>query len=1377
MDEVTGYSGAEATMSPGMRARRFVIGVMVTLLALGGFSQVFGQTPQAHAQGGELAAGIMKGAAEAGAEIGVETAQFAADNIDKVCLGQEDVINCTVALVQMGSDMDQCYKDAEEETGGPEGEDGASNMLSSFTDCLGEKGFGQKPEEEESAEDEQTDRSFARISTVLAEFYNGSLSAFGDDLSGKDKNKANKEEEGDDAEGADSRTPSLTGGDEEDKPTGLQAWKSVMGSGGAGGSFVGYLDATKGDNQGGLYQPSTGGVAGFDYSALAPLSANDEDGEENKGGSARPDTGVTEYVYYGAALSGMGLDSTSSRGVVESPLGTIQGGAILMAYTFSGFIDALFEGVISILRFLNPFSLLVDSVSENTNPTFTQGMGGEEDPDGVFDSLKEFIGTVYNGVVGIGWMVTIPIFIAVVAIGAVMAKRYDTGKGIKQLVIRLTFLVVGLPLLGVSYTGALDSIGGGPQASTSSNATKVVLSTYVDFNSWAMNSRMALYDDEKMLVEWDPVKQGPSDEAMANLRSTALAINTGSYNPAFSGLGEDLGSELANGGNVGWFQDMEGEDVVEKKVNEGDKGAADAFIQTMQMLTRYVSGEQISSADYASAASTAMGDMSRAKPEAASTIQGWMDQLTDAKQLASMDEEAVTDMKNPLISVRDNSVRDNSVGDKSGLITEVRDGGIVSFKDAGDGLNSMQCTAGLVTSTMWDPSDPESDPRSACNLAPMAMFNYLNTEFGSSSGTVFSTTGGTTQYSRQSHNSVNAIGTGVMGFIYWFSAISLLGSFVLIGLFYAMGMLISSIKRGIQLLGSVPFAAMGLMGAITKVIAYTVVLFLEILGTLFIYKLFQEFLMVFPGLVERFLMKPFEGTDGALAGGGALVGSLLGFGSPVTGVIVITLLASSGVILFTLMAVKFRSSMIGALDEAVTNLVNKLTDSSVSSASSDGPGSLRQGVARGAGMAAAHGILSGGPGSGGEMASAADGVDDSALGGGGAMAGAGALAGAGAGGVEVDGDGQLLDADGSTIEGPDGSPMTVDDAIDLDAEGNVLDADGTPVLDADGQPIKADDIGAIDANGQLYGHSGDPLVSADGSGVYGSTAAGAAGAAGVTAGGSPMNDSQLAASVMERGSLSEPGEMTHAADTGGAVPMSAGPSGEGEGMNTMAGAAATAATAGAVKGMSSMGVDSTQASQAVGNVAAAGKTLGASGLTGVSGGGSPAAPAAPAAPQAPMAPQSPVVQSGAPGGPGVSPQAAANVPPHTINTSVPVVGNHTPVASHAPMSGAPGAPGGPGVVGIVGSSVVGGAVSNAIAGNRRGRGVNESINGGRKGGAKGGGQQSGQPGGAAGRTMGAAAVRGLGGVGMVNQAHLFGGMNGSRPGGGPQGPIPPVERE
>lgn len=1344
---MTGYSGAGATMSPGMRARRFVIGVMVTLLALGGFSQVFGQTPQAHAQGGELAGGIMKGAAEAGAEIGVETAQFAADNIDKVCLGQEDLINCTVALVQMGSDMDQCYKDAEGETGGAEGEDGASDMLSSFTDCLGEKGFGQKPEEEESAEDEQTDRSFARISTVLAEFYSGSLSAFGDDLSGKDKDKAKKD---DDAEGADS-TSVLTEGDEEEKPTGLQAWKSVMGTGGGGGSFVGYLDATKGDNQGGLYQPSTGGVAGFDYSALAPLSGQDED----DGKLARPDTGVTKYVYYGAALSGMGLDSTSSRGVVESPLGTIQGGAMLMAYTFSGFIDALFEGVISILRFMNPFSLLVDSVSENTNPTFTQGMGGEGDPDGVFDSLKGFIGTVYNGVVGIGWMVTIPIFIAVVAMGAVMAKRYDTGKGVKQLVIRLAFLVVGLPLLGVSYTGALDSIGGGPEASTSSNATKVVLSTYVDFNSWAMNSRMAIGNDDKMLVEWDQAKQAPSDEAMANLRSTALAINTSPYNPAFSGLGEDLGSELTNGGNVGWFQDMEGEDVV----NSGDEGAADAFIQTMQMLTRYVSGEQISSADYASAASTSMGDMSRAKPEVASTIQGWMDQLTDVKQLASMDEEAVVDMNNPLISVRD----------ESGLVAEVRDGSIVSFKDAGEGLNSTRCTANLVSSNGWESSNPESDSRSACNLAPMAMFNYLNTEFGSSSATVFSTTGGTTQYSRQSHNSVNAIGTGVMGFIYWFSAISLLGSFVLIGLFYAIGMLISSIKRGIQLLGSVPFAAMGLMGAITKVIAYTVVLFLEILGTLFIYKLFQEFLMVFPGLVERFLMKPLEGTDGALAGGGALVGSLLGFGSPVTGVIVITLLASSGVILFTLMAVKFRSSMIGALDEAVTNLVNKLTDSSVSSASSDGPGSLRQGVARGAGMAAAHGILSGG--SGGEMASAADGVDDSALGGGGAMAGAGA--GLGAGGVDVDADGQLLDADGSAIEGPDGSPMTVDDAVNLDADGNVLDADGTPVLDADGQPIKAEDIGAIDANGQLYDHAGDPLVSADGSGVYGSGAAGVAGGAAgaAAAGGSPMNDSQLAASVMERGSLSEPGEMTHATDTGGAAPVSVGSVGEGEGMNTMTGAAATAATAGAVKGMSGMGVDPAQASQAVGNVAAAGKTLGASGLTGASGGNFPAAPAAP---QAPMAPQSPVVQSGAPGTPGVSPQAAANVPPHTINTSVPVVGNHTPVASHAPMSGAPGAPGGPGMAGVIGSSVVGGAVSNAIAGNRRGRGINESVNGGRKGGAKGGGQQ---PGGAMGRTMGAAAMRGLGGVGMINQAHLLGGMNGSRPGGGPQGPIPPVEGE
>src|SRR6059036_1895736 len=61
--------------------------------------------------------------------------------------------------------------------------------------------------------------------------------------------------------------------------------------------------------------------------------------------------------------------------------------------------------------------------------------------------------------------------------------------------------------------------------------TRVVLSTYVDFEAWMMNDRLAVPDQAS--ISWEDGQAG--SESMMSVRNSALAINA-QANPAFSGI-------------------------------------------------------------------------------------------------------------------------------------------------------------------------------------------------------------------------------------------------------------------------------------------------------------------------------------------------------------------------------------------------------------------------------------------------------------------------------------------------------------------------------------------------------------------------------------------------------------------------------------------------------------------------------------------------------------------------------------------------------------------------------------------------------------------------------------------------------------------------
>ena len=809
-----------------------------------------------------------------------------------------------------------------------------------------------------------------------------------------------------------------------------------------GGTNAGWKDIT-GTGTGTIHAANGGSLLGwtdpdfefsFDYAAAALSGTSSAQTYDSLGPDAigTDYAGVLDYAYFGATLNGLGLD-TMGTGLSLGFFEWIGGGIVLLLFMLASGVDVLFSLFVQLLALLNPFKLLFAGID---NPVFADGMvGGDSTVWAPLVGLASFVSGIYRVIVGDGtpgsglaWGIMVPLFLATFLFGLLSFKKMNRGGAIKKIVVRVAFIALGVPLLGMMYTGTINSMA---EASKAGNmgATQVVASTFVDFESWAMNERLRVPDGAT--IEWRAWNSAPSAISQMEIRDTAFAINAMSV-PSLSGMQTLLGGEHG----VSWSSS-----AMQSTTSDSPK----TYEAVTGMLLRYMGGTKVQSADFASGVTSTLSGLDVADE----TKVKWFEVLQD-KDIREQKDVAPND--NPVIAVQSGT----------GLTRSTLSGA--------DGTDASATVRAYTSPATIDDCGTRiasgSGTPLACNLAPQAMYNYLNTSFGPESFTTYSSEKVMSGATKESHNSVNIVGTGAMSGLYWFNSVVLLAAFVTIGLGYGVALVIGNIRRGIQTISAIPFAAMGALAAIGKVIVYTFAMILEVVVTLFLYKLVQEFLMAVPKIVEYPFSMILNGNSGLTADAGFF--AFLTSGGAIS--FLITLVTIIFVIAFTVMAMRVRKSLLKAIEEAITKLVEKLTDASVGGA----PGgkmapALAGGLGAGAGAAMANramhgasgqkGLAAGVPGSGngpegtgtaGGFTGGTDGGDSSTTVGGEIETGDGTLAVEGGGDAPAPGNGDP----GSPLEltaGPSG-----DSAAAETAEGKRVEAEG---LSPDGRGY------AVDANG------------------------------------------------------------------------------------------------------------------------------------------------------------------------------------------------------------------------------------------------------------------------------------------------------------------------
>ena len=283
---------------------------------------------------------------------------------------------------------------------------------------------------------------------------------------------------------------------------------------GNAGGLLGYCDEADTDGliAGWINSALSSSSATFSYNSLQKLPTS-------SGGYT---SALYAYCRYGYLLNYLGLDSTATETSFDFfrfLAGFLMTAAYIMAFT----VDVVFSAAVNILQTLNPFRLFVSGFGPVWK-NYVDGLAA----DSPLYGLSVFLGNVYNTLSTLSWAALIPISFVFLIFSFLVLKSSNRMAKLKKYLIRIVFLTAGIPLLGSLYTMSLDRLGD-PGNGGMGAATRIVQSTFCDFENWAKNCRLGVSGSggtHYLMSANDGADVGkahPAAEAM--LRNICYAIN------------------------------------------------------------------------------------------------------------------------------------------------------------------------------------------------------------------------------------------------------------------------------------------------------------------------------------------------------------------------------------------------------------------------------------------------------------------------------------------------------------------------------------------------------------------------------------------------------------------------------------------------------------------------------------------------------------------------------------------------------------------------------------------------------------------------------------------------------------------------------------
>lgn len=640
---------------------------------------------------------------------------------------------------------------------------------------------------------------------------------------------------------------------------------------------------------------------------------------------------VAAYLQYGHALQALGLDTVSSNQFDFMAIGRMFLGYLSMSVYVGALVPQVaFSFTINVMKALNPFNWMV---SESIG-------GGETVP--ALAGVKGFVTDFYNVFAGMGLYVAT----LILAVGIGMSilfwrKSNNVGSHFKKFIIRLVFIAAGLPFLGMTYTAALNNAADSFAASAPM-ANKAVAATFVDFAAWAEKNNLALPEGTTIKVNDNGSGSGSGTVDMGGTtapQTFALKINTASGSLVD---GDDVdASNLTNNLTSSHYS------------GTGQLGKA---LEVFDLLNRFANSTRYTAGAYETYVKTISGG----KMAEGLKVTGNKDKYAAVNNILSPNADASKLDNKDVSYMSDGTPSTFSVSMSGGSIIYTGHGKMSKYSP-GSVYRKLENGASSLDKKMLGPRANAFGGATSSGtggLSTISMYNYLTTKFADDTVTNYSSTKLASDYVLDTHHSVSLVGGGVMGIVYWLNMVSILSFIAVVGTVYAFGLIGGSVKRGIKMVTSIPFAAVGSVRAISKIVGITVSMIVQIYGTLIVYNLVVELFIASQQIFLTPLLTGFNNGNVSAAIIPGMTADYNGVTAAVTGLTVpiVAFIMSIVNIVITIKAVKLRKTLVKSMDEAMAGWVDRFfnSDSARSNLNSRSLGDVvREGVSAGAGMAAA----------------------------------------------------------------------------------------------------------------------------------------------------------------------------------------------------------------------------------------------------------------------------------------------------------------------------------------------------------------------------------------------------------------------------------------
>ena len=686
---------------------------------------------------------------------------------------------------------------------------------------------------------------------------------------------------------------------------------------GGGGALLGFPDKSviKG-----------GGILGF---LSSQTSSSTVDYSYDSLGSGNTYNSLETYAYYGAALDALGIDSSMTSVMSFHPIRMFAGAVVWLGYIIASGAELLFKLAISILQVTNPFNWF----AKGFNYTWTNA-----DEKGMFSALTNTVSGLYKLFAEFGWTVMIPLTIAIwifMFIFTGNGRQNQTltkskAEKFRYFIVYFLFLAVGVPVMGTAYTAGLDALSETFNKDNVGNGgvgvDAIIYSAYIDNKAWIENNRLYLPSDVDLT--WDTSISDVPYQNKAKVRQYALSINSLNH--------LDLKKATDNGSaDNSW--NLSNKQTGDSKTSEG--------VNTI--LLRYMLGESYLPSDWETKVKSYLSEAAgRGDSEDSKKPGSLVNRLNaSATELTSKEGYKYIAYVNPHVQDGDPETWGVEVNEGwFGLGKTYRFGQYPNiflsrgYADEGNGGFIAKNSSGAPgSSSKSDRLNFESNPNATvkqgmvygntkATMSYLEMFNYLNSKFTATKVRVYSTNTLTSNFSRESHAAVNQVGAGyVHKFMIWINTVTLLFGVAFLAVGYAVGMVVASFKRYINLVTSIFLGTLGMQKGMVKAASATIMLIFEVVGTIVIYELAKTIYIAIPDILSNAISGLNNGSKvtstaftniGFSAGAANMGGFVLVIFSLMLSVIVL--------VWMLLMLLRLRKPIIDMADSTFTTMIGKL---------------------------------------------------------------------------------------------------------------------------------------------------------------------------------------------------------------------------------------------------------------------------------------------------------------------------------------------------------------------------------------------------------------------------------------------------------------------